>query len=237
VDWRTRTVKGHQYDHLLLQPLTRLENLNVAMDSLAKCFWHLMVDPLSNNLLPSAPLHPIHREGWQVWNGDTKFTRSTNTSLYTCVQDPQTQFFWRRKEFFPTPVVPLIVWDTTATAMTRLRQRERQWVTKTASENCGVGTTLVEWKFQDTAHYPRCGFHTELNPQLMCHNVKLKALINASRNPFATFISTFKKKKTNPILQRAILHGLNHIKIQYIVSLQIFNKQFRTNPPLDGKTS
>jgi hypothetical protein len=108
-----------------------------------------------NDFLPAAQLHSIYGEGWQVWYGDTKLTQSTNALLYTCVQDPQTQFFWRRKHFVPTHIAPLIPWDTTAKAKTRLCQRERQWVTKTASENCGVGTTLVEWKFQDHAQCPR----------------------------------------------------------------------------------
>jgi hypothetical protein len=153
LSWSGEHVKGHQDDHLLLRPLTRLEKLNVAMDTLAKHFWYHMVDPLNNDFLPAAPLHsiygegwqvydflpaaPLHSiygEGWQVWNGDTKLTRPTNTLLYTCVQDPQTQFFWRRKHFVPAHVAPLIAWDTTAKAMTRLPQRERQWVTKTASE-------------------------------------------------------------------------------------------------------
>ena len=39
--------------------------------------------------------------------------------------------------------------------MPELPQYLQQWITKTASENCGVGTTLVEWKYQDDACCPR----------------------------------------------------------------------------------
>jgi hypothetical protein len=45
LSWSSEHVKGHQDDHLLLRPLRQLEKLNVAMDSLAKRFWHHMVDP------------------------------------------------------------------------------------------------------------------------------------------------------------------------------------------------
>jgi hypothetical protein len=96
LSWSGEHVKGHQDDHLLLRPLTRLENLNVAMDTLAKRFWYHMVNPLNDDLLPEALLHSIYGEGWQIWNGSKKLTRPTNTLLYTCIQGPQTQFFWRR---------------------------------------------------------------------------------------------------------------------------------------------
>ena len=45
IQWKAKHVKGHLDDpkHKLTRRLTRLEKLNVEMDTLAKAFWHHQV--------------------------------------------------------------------------------------------------------------------------------------------------------------------------------------------------
>ena len=50
----------------------------------------------------------------------------------------------------------LIDWDATDTHMHHLPQKRRRWVTKNASRNCGIGTTLQGWGKQDHAKCVRC---------------------------------------------------------------------------------
>ena len=87
-------VKGHQDDTFLGRPFTLMEKLNIAMDALAKQYWHCLI-PDKLALTPQAPRHPIFGEGWQLWQGDTKISQPTTNHIYELIQEPITQCWWR----------------------------------------------------------------------------------------------------------------------------------------------
>ena len=72
------------------------------------------------------------------------------------VQGPRPQLWWKRHELVPEAADSSVDWPTTAATMKRLDVSERIWVTKTASKNCGIGTSLVSWNYQTNAMCPRC---------------------------------------------------------------------------------
>jgi hypothetical protein len=49
--------------------LTRTERLNHEMDSLAKAYWNTLY--LSGHSM-TAPIHPVHNEGWSVYVKETQ---------------------------------------------------------------------------------------------------------------------------------------------------------------------
>jgi hypothetical protein len=195
IQWKGQHVKGHQDKNK--QKLTRLELLNIEMDKLAKTYWrHLYANP-------NAPLHQpvarqIYNEGWSIWAGTEKIVNPHRRTLYQRLQDPITQQYWVRHGRYNEASTNNIDWDIVTRANLRLPPARRRWITKHASNNCGVGQTLVEWKFQTDAACPRCGADEDTTHVLRCtrtgaqehwHNgiQKLEASLTRLRtDPFIT---------------------------------------------------
>ena len=67
ITWNAIHVDGHQDDKKNF-PLTRLENLNVEMDSTAKAFWNHLYLHEQHSMIP--PHHQVHGEGWSIWDSN-----------------------------------------------------------------------------------------------------------------------------------------------------------------------
>ena len=91
--------------------------------------------------------------------------------------------------------------------MKSLPLNRRKWVTKHASENCGVGTTLVKWKMADVATCPRCLHPSETTAHIQrCNGHGALDLWNKSLEQLRKYLE---KELTHPgIIKEAILYGL-----------------------------
>ena len=147
-------MKGHQDDKCLGRPYTRNEKLNIEMDALAKRCWNQVYYANADEFLPLPPQHPVHGEGWQLWMGEVKVNNPKTDTLYKMIHQPITQSWWERHNHVSPVAKQLIDWEMLEIIMASLPQWLQQWVSKTASENCGVGTTLVGWNKQDDAKCP-----------------------------------------------------------------------------------
>jgi len=103
-----------------------------------------------------SPQLPIHNEGWTVWGGDIKLPPPSQECLHAAIQDPITQLHWIRHKRFSFDARLAIDWDTCAADMQALQPAGRRWIAKHASSNCGVGKTLVKWKYQNDDRCPWC---------------------------------------------------------------------------------
>ena len=104
--------------------------------------------------MPSNHKGPIHGKGWQLWQGDSKVQDPTVSNLYSILQDPISQFWWVRHGHATVHSQQMTDWDATEAAMLALSRPRRRWITKNATENCGVGTTLTLWRCQPNAKCP-----------------------------------------------------------------------------------
>ncbi|CAB9522815.1 hypothetical protein SEMRO_1344_G264710.1 [Seminavis robusta] len=156
--WDAFHVKGHQDNKsTATQTLSRAAQLNIDMDRKAKQYWrHLFVHNHNPPSFDPASL-PIHGEGWQLWQGDQKVINPSVNNLYSIIQDPISQNWWIRHNHIPPHLSTELDWSSSADATARLPLSKQKWALKSASANCGVGTTLVEWGYQQDAQCPRCG--------------------------------------------------------------------------------
>lgn len=164
IQWNPVHVHGHQ-DRKIRDSHRRLAELNCEMDARAKLFYrHLrLCMPISD-----APQIPIYNEGWTVWSGETKLPSPSRVCLYEAIQDPITQLYWVRHQRFSHDARAAIDWDVTAAGMKALQPARRRWISKHASSNCGVGKTLVKWKYQDDDKCPRCRAPEDTTHVLRC---------------------------------------------------------------------
>ena len=79
-------------------------------------------------------------------------------TLYLLMQDVPTQLWWKRHGHLSAQACDHIDWDGTVHMMHTLTPTGLRYITKHASSNCGVGTTLVQWNDQQDDACPRFGF-------------------------------------------------------------------------------
>ena len=205
IKWNHQHVKGHQDEQGPVSNLTRLERLNVEMDELAKRYWThiLQYSPLQ---MPIPRTHSIYGEGWQLWQGDTKIINPRLNTIYNRIYTPITQFWWRRHGHATTASQTNTDWEGMGKSLKCLTQNGRLWVTKTASENCGVGTTLVAWRYQDDAKCPRCGHDQETTEHVTtCQDAEANKVFRKSLRRLKRY---FKTTHTDPRIHRALVSSL-----------------------------
>ena len=212
LDFYGEHVKGHQDQKVLARPYTRQELLNMEMDDLAKGIWRHIVLDSDDDRLPAPPQHSIHGEGWQLWHGNSKINNPTTDNLYKIIHTPITHDWYRRHNQVSEVVFPLIDWEVTSKVMREIPQPLRMWVTKTASENCGVGSTLVGWKLQDDARCPRCNHPLETTAHAtQCTGHGANQVWEESMEKLDSY---FESTDTCPRISRALKTALNRWRDQ-----------------------
>jgi hypothetical protein len=189
-----------------------LAKLNVEMDALAKAHWHQLVTSSLDAPLPKPIDHHIHEEGWQLWSGYNKVASPSTDNLYALIQDPISQMWWVRHGHSTYAAHQLTDWCATKALMTSLPLPRRRYVTKTASENCGVGTTKLAWKFQSHSNCPRCPHPTENTLHVQrCQGHGADILWNESIKSFSSYMD---KHKTHPGIKHALVYCLQQWRLQ-----------------------
>ena len=222
ISWIGEHVKGHQDQHLSYYSLPRLAQLNIEMDLLAKRYWHHLQCSNLDTAAPTPVCHHIHGEQWQIWAGTTKLTHPSTTDLYNTICDPITQQWWVRNEHTSEQADSLIDWPATKMIMQQLPTNHRRWVTKHASENCGVGTTLVEWKQQQDPSCPRCDQPETTEHVMCCTGYEANDVWDKSIDKLQNYLTD---TNTRPEISDAILHCLN----QWRTSSPIILNRFPTD--------
>ncbi len=122
--WNATHVDGHQDTKKGGQSLTRLEQLNVAMDNLAKGFWNHLLEEAHHPMVP--PSITVLDEGWSIWKGDNKLASPNKKTLYPHLRDEEALEFWcTPHQLQPQPrLVPEAItninWEACAAAMKAL---------------------------------------------------------------------------------------------------------------------
>jgi hypothetical protein len=87
--------------------------------------------------------------------------------------------------------------------MNSLTATQRKYITKSASENYGIGKTLVEWKYQSDAKCPRCKHKEETLAHVQqCKGYSANEVFQKNINKLEEFLSN---ESTRPDLQDAII--------------------------------
>ncbi len=129
------------------------------MDSVAKDYWQ---DLKEQGFPMTPPVQPVLHEGWTISHHGTKIPSPNKNILYPIIRDPKILEHWCKPHtgMQPTPrlsleALDLIDWQASRWAMTALKPGHCRWVTKHASENCGVSMTLHYWNKRTDEECPR----------------------------------------------------------------------------------
>jgi len=194
-------VYGHQ-DHKAKDSHCRLAALNCDMDTLAKQHWARIY---AKAQLAPAPHIPIHNEGWTIWSGINKVVAPSCNALHSLLADQPTQMWWVHHNRISEAAKDVVDWETCSTGMNALKPGCQRWITKHASANCGVDTTLLTWKCQDDDQCPRCGRSESMTHVLTCTAMGTNEVWNGNSAKLAHYLTD---SDTLPALQEAILANL-----------------------------
>jgi hypothetical protein len=221
--WDTEHIKGHQDRFIPYHALSHKSKLNVEMDSTAKAYWIHLVS--TSEMMPHPKVHEIQGEEWQLWNGEHKISHPADNILYSCMQDPITDMWWTREGHVPVEAAKLIDYTATADTMKQLPQPRRRYVTKTASENCGVGRTLVEWKFQTNAKCPRCAHDMETTLHVQqCQGHAADAVFQTNLSKVQAYLED---ENTRPDIQDAILECIKKWRRRQPIHLRDYQEDIQ----------
>jgi len=184
VTWKPVHVYGHQ-DRKVKDSHCRLASLNCQMDALAKQYWAYLFKRLPSL---ASPHLSIHNEGWTLWSGPSKITPPSRPTLCGLIMDPVTQMWWARHKRFPLEAKETIDWKACLEGMPALKPSRRRWITKHASANCDVGTTLVKWKYQDDDKCPRCNASKDTAHVLRCQAKGANEVSSESMAKLTTYL-------------------------------------------------
>jgi exonuclease III len=213
--WESEHVKGHQDTTVPYQMLSRQAQLNVEMDKVAGAYWIHLVTTAAT--MPIPRVHKVFGEEWQLWNGDFKISSPADSVLYSIFQDPQTDMWWRREGHVSDAAYEVIDYSATEDVMRSLNESQRKYVTKSASENYGVGQTLLEWKHQRDAKCPRCQELVETSKHVQrCQGYSADAVFQKNINKVQEFLT---EEQTRPDVQDAIIQCVKRWRTQEPIKL------------------
>jgi hypothetical protein len=173
----------------------------VEMDRVVGAYWIHLVS--HSEEMPSPKIHEISGEEWQLWNGDQKISHPSDKALYAIFQDPHTDMWWRREGHVTAAAKENTNYRATEEAMKGLSTPRRRYVTKAASENYGIGKTLVEWNHQTNAKCPRCQQAVETSKHVQqCQGYSANIVFQKSIDSIQKFLEA---EQTRPDLQDAII--------------------------------
>jgi hypothetical protein len=223
IQWEAIHIKGHQDRHAPIQALSREARLNVEMDRVAGAYWIHLTSQSEN--MPAPTTRAIYGEEWQLWNGDHKITHPTDKILYSIFQDPETDMWWRREGHILAEARKAIDYDAAEEAMKSLTTAQRKYITKSASENYGVGRTLVEWKHQTNAQCPRCQQAVETPAHVQqCEGYAANEVFQKSIQKVDEFLS---KESTRPDLQDAIIQCIKKWRAKEPIQLNEYDTEIQ----------
>ena len=87
----------------------------------------------------------------------------------------------------------------------KLKPGYQRWITKHASHNCGVGTTLVEWNQQNDDRCPRCSHPEDTTHVLRCTGSGATEVWNEHYTALEEWMT---ETDTHPLLQEVLLQNL-----------------------------
>jgi hypothetical protein len=136
------------------------------------------------------------------------------------MQDFETHIWWMRKKHISLEAHALIDYEAVENVMKQLKGSCRRYVTNVASENCGLGNTLVAWNFQTNAVCPRCEHVTETTRHVRhCQGYAASATFLQSIAKVQQFLT---KERTRPDVQDAIVECIQRWRVHQSIHVKAY---------------
>ena len=158
IKWTLHHIKGHQDSNTRYNDLSRIAQLNVEADSLAKDTARRIIDNQDNPDIHQA----LPFEHCEVWvntaeEGTIKVYSELTKSLRRIIHTKSIRTYWEKKGKFPRGGARRVDWKLKQKSHKGFSKGLNRWLCKHCTGFCGVGKKLKEYNFQSHSDCPRCG--------------------------------------------------------------------------------
>ena len=145
-------IKAHQDDVKDMDSLSRLEQLNVQMDGLAK--WGAMMVIEGKMHQPTSSDHPFGFLPVAVNNSPVLHEMSS--TLYSHIADIKSHQWWLTKKRYNIQDIPKIHWETCSKASNTFTKSKQRFSAKWTTGMLATGKKMGQWKFRPNTGCPFC---------------------------------------------------------------------------------
>lgn len=208
--WSFQHIKGHQDDIREYDELSRLEQLNVQADLLAKrkmtALLSLHIEERKNyrhNHLPNESCYI----SWNNAQGqELKICSHLQKTLTFHIEQQRLRQHWKKKNKFSPYAERSLDWTVIHKSHKGTSPAFHQWLSKWITGFCGVGVMMKLWKFQNHDRCPRCNAGREDTTHvLQCPQPEAVNLWQEEMEKLDTWLTD---NKAHPDLQESIILNL-----------------------------
>ena len=147
-------VNGHSDDSKSFQNLTRLEQLNVICDKLAKTTRSglEMIDYTNEAIVTK-------KESYGIFVNESKVCKNFKSTLLSEVGKQEAYKYYLEKYNWQKDVFNYVDWNTNEAAMHLMSPSTRTWITKFVTNTLPLGKNMVRRKHWSEEYCPRCKSH------------------------------------------------------------------------------
>ena len=195
-------IKSHQDDNMDYQHLSRLAQMNVRMDWLAKKAAHLVAEGILSP--PTTSSHPFGFT--QVYFSKTPIHHRLSDLLYSHVSGNILDNWWITKGKYQLQDIPNIHWELYAKAAASRFKSEQRFAAKWSSGFLATRNNMQKWNFRIGDDCPYCLHPKEDTTHVLhCPHHDLLTVWNEA---FSRFIEKLDKLGTEPSLLAALYNDL-----------------------------
>ena len=207
-------VKGHKDDHLHLDQLSLIEQLNVRADTLAKAF---MSD--TQHVAPPLPL-ALPGGGWQLRLDNFTIPCNFDQRILDHCSTPDIQKVWNQRRNITSEQFSKISWNAMDKAMKAVSGGFRIFITKHVSDFSATGKQMKLRKQREHDYCPRCkANHEDSHHVVTCqaksaHNAWIKTMKTLKHNLYNNI-------DTPPTLPTALIAAMNRYYCGFTTPISI----------------
>ena len=153
-------IKGHQDKGSAYSSLSRLAQLNVLADYLAKAEANRQVNINSDHQYDSLPFSPCKVIINTKSNKTIKINSMLTKSLQVHLTVDKCWDYWVNKHKLKT-WTKAIDWELQSKSLNNVPSHQQRWLSKFLTGFCGVGKMLRQYRWQDHTKCPRCSMDNE----------------------------------------------------------------------------
>jgi hypothetical protein len=147
ITYQWHHVIGHQ------DRIDFLARVNIQVDNMAGAArTHFSADGSASIMTADLP-----HESWRLFLTCIKVCTPIHSTIQHYISCRTMREYWHRKQRIQEHSFASVDWAIIGLAMRQTAPSRRSWITKHASNSCGVNVNLVRWNQKESTKCPRCG--------------------------------------------------------------------------------
>jgi hypothetical protein len=199
ISYNWHFVQGHRDEEDAI--LDTWETLNIAMDLKAKGFRDMLQTSLDlqPNWYPALP-----GDTWSILLNHQRISKNVQKRVLDHISSENMQAYWTCIQRLSVQGFGSVDWTAIEKAMLTQTVSRRHWISKHASNNCGINTTLVKRQQKQSDACIRCGASETAIHVWTCHHNGAEAIWDAFLKSLGLWLRTTTSSTISQLLVNSL---------------------------------